>query len=101
MLFAGSLRNEGCQILIIVDNKDLLLKFAAFGDSVDLFDKDTLDGDDYMQLKTTVHAIIAIHASQNQGVDNHVQAAAIVRKTNCGEARASARVISNSYHILR
>ena len=48
-----------------------------------------------------MHGVISIHASQNQGVKNYVQSAAIVRQINVKEARASARVLLHSFIIKR
>lgn len=86
---------------ILKDIMPILRKFAGSDATVDLFDKRTWGGDDYQPLHRIVHGVISIHASQNQGVENYVQSAAIVRQSNVKEARASARVLLHSFIIKR
>ena len=78
-----------------------LWKLAHSASTVDIFDESTWRGDDYKDLREIVQTIIIIHPTQNQRVENHVQLAALVRKTNVGEARATARGMIHSYLIRR
>eukprot|EP00985_Skeletonema_marinoi_P010359 scaffold4870_cov128-Skeletonema_marinoi.AAC.2 len=71
--------------------------------AVDIFDDKTWavghDGSkhDFVTLLDEVHKRIAPHCTHGQGVENHVQAAGFVRKTNVGEERGSHRGTANSY----
>ena len=80
---------------------DLLWRLGAAESPIDLFDKTTWGDGDFTPLQNIVHTIIAIQPTQNQQVENHVQLTALVRKTNCGEARATARTMIHSYLIRR
>ena len=86
---------------LIKDVKPYLWKVASSSTPVDIFDKSTWGGDDFSPLHKLICCSVAIHASQNQRVENHVQATAQVRKTNVGEARGTARVRLHSYLIRR
>ena len=83
----------------IRDHKELLMKFASAKTAVDLFDEKTWGGKDYNSLVETVDTMIAIHASQNQGVKSYVKSTAIVRRTNVEEARSAAWVLIHSVVI--
>lgn len=52
-------------------------------------------------LQTMVKANMAIHAAQNQGVESYVYSTKLSRKTNCGEALASARLLIHSSIFIR
>ena len=56
---------------------------------------------DYAPLRKILQSIVAIHPTQNQRVENHVQLAALVGKMNVGEYRATARGMLYSYLVRR
>ena len=85
---------------IIKTEMNLLWKIGGEESPVDLFDKITWGVEDYTPLRI-VHTMINIHPTQIQRVENHVQLAALVCKTNVGQARATARAMMHSYLIRR
>ena len=86
---------------LIKSERDLLWKLGSARSPIDIFDKETWGGFDYTPLQSVFHSIIAVHPTQNQRVENHVQLAALVRSTNAGQARATARAMINYFIILR
>ena len=74
---------------------------AASEETVDIFDETTWGDERYDGILSLVHCMVVIHPTQNQRVESHVQAAAIVRKTNVKEARATARVRIHSFLVRR
>ena len=97
---------EILKIPLIAENKTLLWRIATVphnATAVDIFDDKTWavghDGSkhDFVTLLDEVHKRIAPHCTHGQGVENHVQAAGFVRKTNVGEERGSHRGTANSY----
>ena len=87
--------------LIIKGEIYLLWKLGCKGSPVDLFHRMTWNVKDYTLLKRTVHTMLTIYPTQNQCVENHVQLAALVCKTNIGEARATAHAMMHYYLIWR
>ena len=81
-------------LFLALKQKELLMKFASADTTVDLFDEKTWAGKDYSDLVETIHSIIAIRASQNQGMESYVKSTAIVCRTNVEEARSSVREFS-------
>jgi hypothetical protein len=66
---------SGCFLMVVKE-----LKY------VNLFKKTTWGDKDFTPLQQIIHTIIAIQSTQNQQVENYVQLAAFVRKTNCVKA---------------
>ena len=99
---------ELLKVPLVQDNKALLWRMAAVpvdATAVDVFDSATWpieeDGTkhDFKPLLDEIHKRIAPHCVHGQGVENHVQAAGFVRKTNVGEERGSHRGVAHSYII--
>jgi len=67
-LTEGHDANKMLEDSIFRDHKELLMKFVSADTTVDLFDEKTWAGKDYSDLVETIHSIIAIRASQNQGM---------------------------------
>ena len=91
--FAGPLRQffGGATMLIVstrrrIYRKPLLWKMAASDETVNIFDRKSWGGGDYQPLKDMVCSRVVPHVTQNQRVENLVQAAALVRQTNVGES---------------
>lgn len=91
---------ELLKIPMITDNKELLLKMVQSEKVVNIYDKETWGEDDFTPIVLLVHRRVAPHCCHQQAVENHVQAAGHVRKTNVGEERGSHRGTSLSY-IMR
>ena len=91
------------QIPLIRDNKDLLWKMAMSPSdaTVDIFDAETWKERNFEPVLNEVHKRVAPHCCHGQGVENHVQSAGHVRKTNVGEERGSHRGTAHSYIIRR
>jgi len=95
---------ELLQIPLIRDNKDLLWQMAlqTSDTTVDIFDSETWsEGRNFEPVLNVVHKRVAAHCCHGQGVENHVQSAGHVRKTNVGEERGSHRGTAHSYIIRR
>ena len=94
---------ELLQIPLIRDNKDLLWKMALSPSdaTVDIFDAETWKECNFEPVLNEVHKRVAPHCCHGQGVENHVQSAGHVRKTNVGEERGSHRGTAHSYIIRR
>jgi hypothetical protein len=92
---------ELLQIPLIRDNKDLLWQMAlqTSDTTVDIFDSETWsEGRNFEPVLNVVHKRVAAHCCHGQGVENHVQSAGHVRKTNVGrEGPIAERHILTSY----
>ena len=71
-----------------------LLKIAESDEAVDIY-----EDEDFVDLMNVVHRRIASMTTQNQGVENHVQATALVRYTGAGDARASLRMPAYDWFV--
>ena len=87
---------------LIEPYKDQLWQLAASNNIIDLFDTSTWgENEDFTPLRGMVHEEILIHCAHNQGVESMIYAAGTVTKTGVGEARASARILLQSFLIRR
>mmetsp|Transcript_25816 Transcript_25816/g.58927 ORF Transcript_25816/g.58927 Transcript_25816/m.58927 type:complete len:686 (-) Transcript_25816:368-2425(-) len=71
-----------------------LLEIAELDEAVDIY-----EDEDFVGLMNVVHRRIAPMTTQNQGVENHVQATALVRYTGVGDARASLRMPAYDWFV--
>ena len=85
---------------IIITEMNLLWKLGGDEAPVDLFDKITWGVKDYTPLQRIVYTMMTIQPTQNQLVEKHVQLAALVRKTNVGQARATASGDALLFHPM-
>ncbi len=81
---------------LIASKMDLWWKMGFAEKTVDLFEKLTWDGVDYGELVDLVHHRIAPHVINQQRIENHVQMATNVARTDVHEDCRSWRGMSLS-----
>ena len=84
---------------LIKSERDLLWKLGSVRLPIGVFDKETWGGVDYTPLQSVFHSIIVVHPTKKKHVENHVQLAALIRSTNVGQARVTARAMIHSYLV--
>jgi len=79
---------------LIAKHKDLLFKSLEAEVTVDFFDEDTWDGEDYEAILDHIHEYIVPHASHQQRVECLIQMINIMARTNVKGTRRTARLIA-------
>jgi hypothetical protein len=79
---------------LVAKHKDLLFKSLEAEDTVDFFDEDTWDGEDYEPILDHIHEYIVPHASHQQRVECLIQMINIMARTNVKGTRRTARLIA-------
>lgn len=79
---------------LVTKHKDLLYKSLETEETVDFFDEDTWDGENYEAIQDHIHEYIVPHASQQQRVECLIQMINIMARTNVKGTRRTARLIA-------
>ena len=77
---------------LIQKHKDLLFKSLVAVETVDFFDEDTWDGENYEAILDLIHEYIVPHAFNQQRIECFVQMINIMARSNVKGARRTALV---------